>query len=158
MTRIAAAILLSAAVLTARADCDYQTTREKALRAMRSYYSGPLTEESRNKPLAYYHRTFESAFRGDFEALRIVFLSSDCHSGDNEAWGDVTWDILYIVGDAQFAAFLSRLTASERHEVIDSFASEGWFEHCSGARFHQYFRHHFPQTYAWFHPKDLTKR
>jgi hypothetical protein len=153
MTRIAAAILLSTAALPAQADCDYQTTREKALRSMRSYYTGPLTAESRTKSLEYYQRTFENAFRGDFDALRTVFRSPDCHSGDNEAWGDATWEILHIVGDTRFAAFLTRVPASERRQVIQSFASEGWFEHCGGAKFDGYFRRRFPETYIWFHRK-----
>ena len=154
----AAAVMLAMSSRHACADCDYKTSREEALRSMRNYYSGPLTADVRTKPVAYYQHTFERAFRGDFAALRTVFRSPDCHSGDNEAWCDAPWDILHIVGDARFAAFLGSLSASERRSVVDAFGFElGWFGRCGGAHFDLYFRQQFPSVYVYFHP-PRTKR
>jgi len=98
----------------------YALTRSQARRAVLAYVEDDCIyyEKHAEKPHLPYRATFKRAIAGDFAALRTIFADSNYHSGDNEDWIDIHWSILHAVGDKRFAAFLSRLTATQRDDIF----------------------------------------
>ena len=81
-------------------------------------YSRTECEEERTKPRLSYRHTFEQAMAGDFGALHTVFTRSEYHSGDNEAWFSIPWELLAVIGDKRFAAFILREPAYDRRCLL----------------------------------------
>jgi hypothetical protein len=84
--------------------------------------------------------------RGDFAALNTVFTDVNYRSGDNEAWCNVPWQILHVVGDQRFAEYLASLSPAARGQVLGQLLYiRDWYPH---DEFDGYFARRFPQTKA----------
>jgi hypothetical protein len=113
------AMIISSVLLGAVAPhAEPRITREQTIRMILDDYvvhdcAGHLDTHS---PL--YRRTFERSLAGDTRALHRVFGDPKFHSGDNEAWCSIPGAILYVVGDARFAQFVTSLRPEQRHWAL----------------------------------------
>ena len=111
-------------------------------------------EEETTKPRLPYRRTFEKAMSGNSAALRTVSTRPEYHSGDNEAWLSIPWEVLTVIGDQRFAEFIRSEPRSERGGLLQYIVPGLSYPDSMNPQMERqlmmYFAKTYPQTFALY--------
>lgn len=137
---------------------EQRITRERAVRfILDDYVVQDCLGYSRSRS-GVYRRMFKRALAGDRRSLLRVFRDPLFHSGDNEAWGSIPGCILYVVGDARFADFVTGLASEDRHWALTYIPVSAPFFYPDPRGGMEFFRREFPRTYRLYADDDARKK
>lgn len=102
---------------------------------------------------------------GDFSALHTIFTRSEYHSGDNEAWSSIPWELLAVIGDRRFAEFIRSEPPARRRGLLEYIVPGLSYPNSMNPLVSQqlmvYFAQTYPETCAlykqyWSQPSNQT--
>ncbi len=99
-------------------------------------------------PRLPYRATFEAAMQGDFCALDTVFTRWEYHSGCIELWHTIPWQLLQVIGDKRFAAFVVSRPLAEQPEAVRYLSPCA--ENNEMGAWEGHFQRHYPATYSLY--------
>ncbi|MCX8495192.1 MAG: hypothetical protein ORN51_03315 [Akkermansiaceae bacterium] len=108
---------------------------------------------SRGPQRTYVHQTFERALSGDQSALHRVFADSSIFgtNTDSEAWSEVPWALLHVLGDDSYSAFVASQPSDIQIAAL-AYLLDG-DEHPE-----PYFSHAYPKTSTLFYARFPNHR